>query len=65
MEKSYDRQRLKQLFQQWRPGVPFTVVDLRSMGISNQLAAYYVNHGWLRRIGQGFYCFPNDKIDVL
>ncbi len=65
MKKSYDRQRLKLLLQQWRPGLPFTMADLRSMDISHQLAAYYVNHGWLRRIGQGFYCFPNDQIDML
>lgn len=64
MGKSYDRQRLKLLIQQWRPGVPFTMADLRSMDISHQLAAYYVNQGWLRRLGQGFYCFPNDKIEV-
>lgn len=64
MEKPYDHQRLKLLLQHWQPGVPFTTVDFRSMGVSHQLAAYYVNQGWLRRVGQGYYCFPNDKIEV-
>lgn len=64
MKNSDDRQRFKALLKECKPGVPFTMAELRSKGISNQLAAYYVKGGWLRRVGQGLYCFPNEKIEI-
>lgn len=64
MKTSNQRLRFKSLLQERNPGVPFTMDELRSKGISNQLAAYYVNSGWLRRVGQGLYCFPNETIEI-
>lgn len=64
MKNSDDRQRFKALLKEYKPGVPFRMAELRSKGISNQLAAYYVKGGWLRRVGQGLYCFPKEKIDI-
>ena len=64
MKTSNQRLRFKSLLQERNPGVPLTMDELRSKGISNQLAAYYVNSGWLRRVGHGLYSFPNETIEI-
>ncbi|AHC45607.1 Ynd [Achromobacter xylosoxidans NBRC 15126 = ATCC 27061] len=37
---------------------------LESFGVSPQLAARYVEGGWLGRLAHGVYAFPNDDFDV-
>jgi len=45
-------------------GAPFDLAVLESFGVSPQLAARYVESGWLLRLGYGVYAFPNDAFDV-
>lgn len=45
-------------------GAPFDLAVLQSFGVSPQLAARYVDSGWLVRLGHGVYAFPNDAFDV-
>jgi len=44
-------------------GGPFDIDTLQRLGVSAKLAAYYAESGWLTRIGQGVYAFPNDELD--
>lgn len=43
-------------------GRPFDLPSLTRLGVTPQLAARYVNHGWLVRLGQGVYSFPGDNL---
>lgn len=45
-------------------GAPFDLVILSRFGVSPQLAAYYAEEGWLVRLAQGVYAFPNDDFGV-
>jgi len=45
-------------------GAPFDLTTLAALGISPTLAAHYVQGGWLIRLAQGVYAFPNDAFDV-
>jgi len=45
-------------------GAPFDLGVLESFGVSPQLAARYVESGWLVRLGHGVYAWPNDAFDV-
>lgn len=45
-------------------GAPFDLEKLASFDISAQLAAKYVDSGWLVRLGQGVYAFPNDAFEI-
>lgn len=45
-------------------GMPFGLAMLESIGVSPQLAAHYVESGWLVRMAHGVYAFPNDDFDV-
>jgi hypothetical protein len=40
--------------------MPFDLAILERFGVSPQLAAYYAREGWLARLAQGVYAFPND-----
>lgn len=42
-------------------GAPFDLADLARLGVSPQLAAHYAKSGWLVRLAQGIYAFPNDE----
>ncbi len=42
-------------------GAPFDLTALASFGVSPQLAARYAESGWLVRLAQGVYAFPNDE----
>jgi hypothetical protein len=44
--------------------MPFDLVTLNRFGVSPQLAAYYAREGWLVRLAQGVYAFPNDDFGV-
>lgn len=41
-------------------GAPFDLAALAALGVSPQLAAHYVEAGWLLRLAQGVYAFPNE-----
>jgi hypothetical protein len=43
-------------------GAPFDIDALQALGVSAKLAAYYAESGWLTRVGQGVYAFPNDEL---
>lgn len=45
-------------------GAPFDLATLRQFGVSPQLAARYADGGWLVRLAQGVYAFPNDDFGV-
>lgn len=46
-------------------GAPFGLTELATFGVSPQRAARYVESGWLVRLGQGVYAFPNDSFTAL
>lgn len=43
-------------------GRPFDLAMLAKLGVSAQLAAKYVEGGWLIRLAQGVYAFPGDTL---
>jgi hypothetical protein len=43
-------------------GAPFDLDALARLGVSAKLAAYYAGSGWLTRVAQGVYAFPNDEL---
>lgn len=45
-------------------GAPFDLATLEQFGVLPQLAAFYARSGWLVRLGQGVYAFPNDAFDA-
>lgn len=45
-------------------GAPFDLATLSQFGVSPQLAAHYAEQGWLVRLAQGVYAFPNDDFGV-
>lgn len=45
-------------------GAPFDLATLAPLGVSPQLAARYAEGGWLVRLAQGVYAFPNDNFGV-
>jgi len=45
-------------------GAPFDLATLNQFGVSPQLAAHYAESGWLVRLAQGTYAFPNDDFGV-
>jgi len=51
---------LKRLQTSLSRGAPFDLATLASLGVSPQLAARYAESGWLVRLAQGVYAFPND-----
>jgi len=44
------------------PGMPISTWHLKKFGISRQLAYRYVQHGWLKQLGYGYYLRPGDKL---
>src|SRR5690606_33409719 len=45
-------------------GAPFDLHTLGELGVSPKLAADYAKNGWLVRLTQGVYAFPNDDFSV-
>ncbi len=45
-------------------GAPFDLTTLAAHGVSPTLAAAYAKNGWLVRLAQGVYAFPNDNFSV-
>src|SRR5215813_2473431 len=54
------RNKLNALYTHPAPGTPLTSDDLAALGISADLAVYYVRAGWLQRLARGVYCRPDD-----
>ena len=54
------RDKLNKLYSYLKAGTPVTSEDLATLGISADLAVYYVRAGWLERLARGVYCRPND-----
>lgn len=60
----YDN-RFAELLNKTTPGVPISAAELRDrFCISAQLSKYYVDKGFLRRLGAGVFCLPNDPITI-
>lgn len=57
-------QAIKRLQTDLPRGAPFDLATLASLGVSPQLAAHYAESGWLDRLAQGVYTFPNDDFEV-
>lgn len=64
MDKNSRHQVIKRVQADLPRGVPFDLVTLERLGVSPQLAARYVESGWLVRLAQGVYAFPNDAFGV-
>ena len=45
-------------------GAPFDLHTLGELGVSPKIAADYAKNGWLVRLAQGVYAFPNDDFNV-
>lgn len=54
--------KIKNLLQQWPPGVASITAWLESFGISRQLQKRYVDSGWIERIGNGAYKRSEDHL---
>ena len=55
---------IKNVLAQVPHGQPFDLSDLAAQGVSAYLAAKYVQSGWLQRLAQGTYAFPNDTLQL-
>ncbi|WP_175927474.1 type IV toxin-antitoxin system AbiEi family antitoxin domain-containing protein [Burkholderia cepacia] len=64
MELNSRHQVLKRLQAELPRGAPFDLATLASLGVSPQLAARYAKGGWLVRLAQAVYAFPNDDFSV-
>lgn len=64
MEQVLRHQIIKRLQADLPRGAPFDLAILAQFGVSPQLAAQYAESGWLVRLAQGIYAFPNDNFDV-
>ena len=45
-------------------GAPFGLETLAGLGVDRQSAARQARSGWLVRLGQGVYAFPNDPLRI-
>jgi hypothetical protein len=64
MERNTRHQVIKRLQAELPRGAPFDLAILEGHGVSAQLAAHYAEAGWLMRLAQGIYAFPNDDFDA-
>ncbi len=55
---------LKQLAATYAAGAPVTIGELRSLGVSPQLAYWYANNGWLERLGRGVFVRDSKQLDL-
>lgn len=55
---------IKQVQSDLPRGAPFDLATLAALGVSPKLAADYAKNGWLVRLAQGVYAFPNDNFSV-
>jgi len=64
MDGNSRHQIIKRLQAELPRGSPFDLATLDQFGVSPQLAAKYAEGGWLVRLAQGVYAFPNDDFGV-
>lgn len=64
MNRNPRHQVIKRLQVDLPRGAPFDLATLHRFGVSPQLAAHYAEGGWLVRLAQGVYAFPNDDFGV-
>lgn len=64
MDNNSRHQVIKRLQTDLPRGAPFDLSVLDRLGVSAQLAARYAQSGWLVRLAQGVYAFPNDNFGV-
>ena len=64
MRRNSRYQVIKRLLAGLPRGAPFDLAILNRFGVSPQLAAHYAEGGWLVRLAQGVYAFPNDDFEV-
>jgi hypothetical protein len=64
MEGNSRHQLIKRLQAELPRGAPFDLATLDQFRVSPQLAAKYAEGGWLVRLAQGVYAFPNDDFGV-
>lgn len=64
MSENSRHQLIKRLQTELPRGAPFDLATLATLGVSPQLAARYAEGGWLVRLAQGLYAFPNDDYGV-
>lgn len=64
MDGSRSHSLIKRLQTELPRGLPFDVQSLADLGISTQLANYYVDNGWLVRLARGVYAFPGDEFSA-
>ena len=57
------REKLNHLLRDWPTGTVMTQAYLEQRGISRQLSAFYVQRGWIQKIGQGAFIKAGDKVD--
>lgn len=62
MNTNYDN-KLKSLYSSISPGKPIMSSDLVNLGISSDLAVYYVKAGWLERLANGVYLKPQSTLE--
>jgi len=55
--------KLKNLLEQWPPGLVATSPWLKEMSISGQLAQRYLKSGWIESLGRAAYKRTNDEIN--
>ncbi len=55
---------LKQLAARFPAGAPVTLRELKSLGVSSQLAYWYANNGWLERLGRGVFVRDRSQLDL-
>lgn len=56
--------KLKSLYSSLSLDRPVTSSDLSSLGVSSDLAVYYVKAGWLERLSNGVYMKPNSHLEL-
>jgi hypothetical protein len=56
--------KLKTLVAELRPGAPVFSRDLARLGVSAALASYYVQSGWLERLGRRVYALPGRPLEL-
>src|SRR5690606_9797529 len=64
MDRNLRHDLIKRLQSDLPRGAPFDLTTLPALGVSPMLAAAYPKNGWLVRLPQGVYAFPNDDFSV-
>jgi hypothetical protein len=64
MDRNSRHQVIKRVLAELPRGAPFDLATLNQLRVSPQLAAHYAEGGWLVRLAQGVYAFPNDDFDA-